>query len=395
MTRRKRKQSVNTSVNTSSTSTNASNISSTFSSPIKPKEEELLENSSGPESPGGETSPEDRIASLTKEIEKLEQEIEDLEAGKLDSVVPELYKEMLEKTGATPQSVQQGLEEEPKEEEEEEEKEKKKEDNDSEQVSTKIPDPMTASPQKPTRGRPKQKRTKSMQITDAFPVIKSTPVTPEATEKKATKSRSSIKHSVSEPEKKPVEIKVKEEDKNDDEEEKKKKKEEEKEQKCEKAEQEQEEDDGKEEERIKKVQKKLSAIIKYALKKDTGLFDHEVTEEEVPSYTSVIHHGVDLMKIQKNIDEGKYLWPNCRTVNEAVALFARDLMLMFANAFVFNRPGTSVWKFTSDLKRGCFKQLEDYNLWPVLTVTPTKRKAATREEGGVVKKRGRRGRKQH
>ena len=360
MNRRRRKQSTNAS-------------SGTLSSPIKPKEEELLENSSGPESPEREANTEDKIAFLTKEIEKLEQEIEDLEAEKLDSIVPELYRKMLEKTGATQQNVQQTIEEIPKKENEE---------NDLKQTPTKMPDPATVSPKKPTRGRPRQKGLKNMQITDAFPVIKSTPVTPEATEKRVTRSRSSAKQVTTENEKKPLESKVKIEEE----------KEEEKEQKSEQEEQKQEEDDGKEEERIKRTQKKLSAVIKYALRKDTGLFDHQVTEEEAPSYTSVIHHGVDLMKVQKDIDEGKYLWPNCKTVNEAVALFARDLMLMFANAFIFNRPGTDVWKFTSELKKGCFKQLEDSNLWPVLTVVPTKRKAVT-EEKEVVKKRGRRGRK--
>lgn len=362
MNRRRRKQSTNAS-------------SGTLSSPIKPKEEELLENSSGPESPEREASAEDKIASLTKEIEKLEQEIEDLEAGKLDSIVPELYRKMLEKTGATQQNMQQTTEEITKEENEE---------NDLKQTPTKIPEPATVSPKKPTRGRPRQKGLKNMQITDAFPVIKSTPVTSEATEKRVTRSRSSAKQVTTEIEKKSLESKVKTE-KEEDEKEKK-------EEKSEQEEQKHEEDDGKEEERIKRTQKKLSAVIKYALRKDTGLFDHQVTEEEAPSYTSVIHHGVDLMKIQKDIDEGKYLWPNCKTVNEAVALFARDLMLMFSNAFMFNRPGTDVWKFTSELKKGCFKQLEDFNLWPVLTVVPTKRKAVT-EEKEVVKKRGRRGRK--
>lgn len=290
-----------------------------------------------PESPDGDNNIEDRIMLLSKEIEQLKQEIEDLETGKLDSIVPELYREMLQKTGVAPPSIQQTSDVKPKEEQEQEQEE--------EQTLAKPAESKLVSPRKTTQIKAKQKETKSLQITDLFPTIKC--ASPTVPEKEAFGPHTPEKY---------VEIEKEDALTNNE----------------------------YEQEKIKEIQKKLNATIKYALRKDSGIFDHRITEEEVPAYSSVILHGMDLSLIQKGIDEGKYL--NCKSAEEAIGLFVRDLMLIFANAFIFNRPGTDVWKFASNLKSECFNHLNESRLWPIQDVVPSKRKAPTNEKGSARKK---------
>lgn len=350
--------------------TSDSSSSSAHVTPIKPKEEEEPDESiSSSESSDEEMSIEDKILALSKEMEKLKQEIEGLESGKLDSIVPELYKEMLQKTGVTSQNQQNKTDKKCTDKQEQQEEQEGQESDHEEPVVT-----------TPT-SKAKSKRLKNVQITDLFPTIKTASTTPESTENEVTKLQN------------PSKIINSDDNNNEDKDEKNEGNTLENiDENIKKENNEENNDENNEEERkIQEIQKKLSGTIKYALRKDTGLFDHPVTDEEAPLYTNIILHGIDLTEIQGNIEEGKYSWPSCKSVSEAVALFARDLMLMFANAFVFNRPGTDVWDFTSELKIGCFKYLREARLWPVDVIcdstTPSKRKATSADEKERVPKK--------
>ena len=295
---------------------------------IPPKQKEEHENATtNDESCLDVANIENRIKTLTKEIDGLKQEIEDLETGKLDYIVPDLYKEMLRQTGKLPATITQEVS------------------AHQSPLTTAIPTKANTQlqptqPQTPTprrRGRPRKQR--PLQTVE---VLQEPPSQQHGT----TESDLTLTGNACETE-------------DDD-------------------------DDGESsacnadvERHIKRLQSKMAGVIKYAARKDTGFFDHNVTNEEAPDYSNIIAQEVNLLLIQKAVDAGRYLWPNCKSPGEAAALFTRDLMLMFANAYMYNRPGSDVWEFTSEMKRGCLKHLEESHLWPIQPSAPLKRKSST------------------
>lgn len=120
------------------------------------------------------------------------------------------------------------------------------------------------------------------------------------------------------------------------------------------------------------MKKNMEEIIRLTLRKDSGFFDHAVTKEEAPDYCDTIKHRIDLSFLQRRVQRGRYLWPACKTQAEAGALFSRDLMLMFANAFIFNAPGSEICEIAEVLKTSCIKHLKEYNMWPVVIDQPPK-----------------------
>ena len=114
------------------------------------------------------------------------------------------------------------------------------------------------------------------------------------------------------------------------------------------------------------MKKNMEEIIRLALRKDSIFFDHAVTKEEAPDYCDTIKHRIDLSFLQRRIQRGRYQWPACKSQAEAGALFSRDLMLMFANAFIFNAPGSEICEVAESLKSSCIKHLKEYNMWPLV-----------------------------
>ena len=115
---------------------------------------------------------------------------------------------------------------------------------------------------------------------------------------------------------------------------------------------------------LNSMRKNMDEIVRLALRKDSVFFDHAVTKEEAPDYSDTIRHRIDLSFLQRRIQRGRYQWPACRSTVEAGALFSRDMMLMFANAFVFNAPGSEICGVAESLKASCIKHLKEFNMWP-------------------------------
>lgn len=138
------------------------------------------------------------------------------------------------------------------------------------------------------------------------------------------------------------------------------------------------------------MKKNMEEIIRLTLRKDSGFFDHAVTKEEAPDYCDTIKHRIDLSFLQRRVQRGRYLWPACKTQAEAGALFSRDLMLMFANAFIFNAPGSEICEIAEILKTSCIKHLKEYNMWPVVIDQPLKAptKSGLNESSSSSLKRG-------
>lgn len=64
-----------------------------------------------------------------------------------------------------------------------------------------------------------------------------------------------------------------------------------------------------------------------------GFFRVPVQPHEAPAYHSLIHHPLDLKTVSKRVREGK--------ISSSLE-FRRDLLLMIANAVMFNKPDTDV-----------------------------------------------------
>lgn len=63
----------------------------------------------------------------------------------------------------------------------------------------------------------------------------------------------------------------------------------------------------------------------------------------IPSYPDVVKYPMDLGTIRSKLEQGLYPIP-------PYAAFEADVRLIFANCYVFNPPGTSVYTFGRQLE---------------------------------------------
>ena len=358
---------------------------------------------------------ESRLAVLDEKIAQKEQEIKDIESGKLDSEIPRLYAEVFnEKEDETivPKKEEEDKKEEEEQENEQEQEEKNKEqekEEDEESVKEKVVEVKSEPKEAKETEKDKEKKKEKKRKDDASDE--------DEDKDKAKKEKSPLKVSVKvEPEEAPTETKdYGSNDKSDKEDESKDAVEEEPKVKAEKVEVKKEDvkppakppaqhrgrprlnktappastPPGAEgltqaeiDQRIaglNAMKKNMEEIIRLALKKDSVFFDHAVTKEEAPDYCDTIKHRIDLSFLQRRIQRGRYQWPACKSQAEAGALFSRDLMLMFANAFIFNAPGSEICEVAESLKMSCIKHLKEYNMWPLVVEQAPK----TQAKGGA------------
>jgi hypothetical protein len=69
--------------------------------------------------------------------------------------------------------------------------------------------------------------------------------------------------------------------------------------------------------------------------KNSELFQRPVSHKDAPDYEHAVRRPIDLATIQRNIKAGKVgSWGELQ----------RDLRMMLANCFIYNRPGTTVYE---------------------------------------------------
>ena len=129
--------------------------------------------------------------------------------------------------------------------------------------------------------------------------------------------------------------------------------------------------DGNAEAELQALQPRLETVLTMAMRRDrdTRFFDHKVTPEEAPMYASEILCPCDFGLLKRRQKRGRYAWPACTSVQEACALFTRDLMLVFANAAVFNPPGSEsgVLELSRKIMQSSLKHLAENKIWPLPT----------------------------
>ena len=91
---------------------------------------------------------------------------------------------------------------------------------------------------------------------------------------------------------------------------------------------------------------RTAAQHKYA-----NLFLHRVKDEDAPSYHEVIHRPMDLTTLKKNIENGLI-----KTDTE----FQRDILLMFQNAFMYNKSDHDVHKMAEEMRADVLETVQDY-----------------------------------
>ena len=80
-----------------------------------------------------------------------------------------------------------------------------------------------------------------------------------------------------------------------------------------------------------------------------NIFMQPVTDDIAPNYSRVVKYPVDLNSIKRKIENGAL------TSNEE---FARDILLMFQNAFVYNNVDHKVYQCASEMQTDCLVLLQ-------------------------------------
>ena len=119
------------------------------------------------------------------------------------------------------------------------------------------------------------------------------------------------------------------------------------------------------------LQGRLDAVLGAAMRRDreTRFFDHAVTADEAPMYAQEVLCACDFGLLRRRLRRGRYGWPACASVRDACALFARDLALVFANAAVFNPPGSAsgVLELSRKILQSARRHLAEHHIWPLPT----------------------------
>jgi bromodomain-containing protein 8 len=71
-----------------------------------------------------------------------------------------------------------------------------------------------------------------------------------------------------------------------------------------------------------------------------NIFHHPIKPSEAPDYHEIVKRPIDLKSIKMKVKDGAI----------ASSLeFQRDIYLMFANAMIYNRPGSDVYTMAEDV----------------------------------------------
>lgn len=71
-----------------------------------------------------------------------------------------------------------------------------------------------------------------------------------------------------------------------------------------------------------------------------NIFHNPIKKHEAPDYHDIIKRPMDLKTIKARIKEG---------VISNSSEFQRDVYLMFANAMIYNRPGSEIFNMASEV----------------------------------------------
>lgn len=71
------------------------------------------------------------------------------------------------------------------------------------------------------------------------------------------------------------------------------------------------------------------------------IFLHPIKQSEVPDYHDIVKRPMDLKTIKNRIRDG--------IISNSLE-FQRDVYLMFANAMVYNRPGSTLYAMAEDVR---------------------------------------------
>ncbi|QRW16083.1 bromodomain associated protein [Rhizoctonia solani] len=99
----------------------------------------------------------------------------------------------------------------------------------------------------------------------------------------------------------------------------------------------------------KKFQNVISMVHQQIYQHRGGnIFHNPIKKSEAPDYYEIVRRPMDLKTVKSRIKDG---------VISSADHFKRDVFLMFANAIMYNRPGTSVNDIAAEASHG----------WPILT----------------------------
>jgi bromodomain-containing protein 8 len=92
----------------------------------------------------------------------------------------------------------------------------------------------------------------------------------------------------------------------------------------------------------KKFQSVINLIHSQISQHRSGnIFHNPIKPSEAPDYYEIVKRPMDLKTIKTRIRDG---------VISNSAEFQRDVFLMFANAMMFNRPGSDIYEMAEDVK---------------------------------------------
>lgn len=86
-----------------------------------------------------------------------------------------------------------------------------------------------------------------------------------------------------------------------------------------------------------------------AMHKYASLFMKSITNDQAPNYHDFVYRPMDLQTIRKNIDAGVI-----RNNNE----FHRDVLLMFANAIMYNDFGSQIYEMAIEMRKEAQEQIQ-------------------------------------
>lgn len=72
-----------------------------------------------------------------------------------------------------------------------------------------------------------------------------------------------------------------------------------------------------------------------------NLFHNPINVKDAPDYYTLIRHPLDIKTIKTRVKEGQIT---------SLSQMRRALTLMFANALIYNRPGTEVHRMASEMR---------------------------------------------
>jgi bromodomain-containing protein 8 len=75
-----------------------------------------------------------------------------------------------------------------------------------------------------------------------------------------------------------------------------------------------------------------------------NIFHNPIKKSEAPDYYEIVRRPMDLKTVKARIKDG---------VISSADHFKRDVFLMFANAIMYNRPGTSVNDIAAEVSAEC------------------------------------------